>query len=660
MHLTTNEENRPYLVRSTDIALRLQRLVAGWRGAERGQPLTTLHDECRTATGPGGRHLLPVRLLLVKDLDTTTLQAALRTLNGVGHNRPLRFRVTPTGRFDSALVPTGPAGVPCNGWLLTIEAGLAVREQVALYGHAIGHLLLNRESQQMGQLPPLDPRDGFTHTDSLAELRLLESIRHPFDRRVLEAYPVLAELLRVRDEPPAAVEYTLTELRQRLSQAGWPQHLVEAPCVFTAGRVYVSGMAARRGQRLRADALLRYETSLPLALVQTLRPGEAFQDAAQRLTEYARHRLAIPFAYLLDDHGTIHEFDCTAPGEPRCMARTALPERDELWKRWIAVLGLTDTRAQQALCYPYQASGPKPRYYQEATINRAIIAVLQARRGLRQPHILLNLATGTGKTKVAFQIVWKLKRTREIRHILFLTDRDYLLGQAMDNEFAPFGDARDRIQGAARTSRDILFATYQAIAADERRAGLYRDYPYDFFDLVIVDECHRGSAQDDSNWRDILMYFSSAVQVGLTATPLRTDNVQTYAYFDNPVSTYTLCVGINDGFLAPYRVRRVLLRKEEESIAPDVTRPDSGDDETMSAAEAAQETSETLVASTETIAQHLAVYLRQTDPMAKTIVFCVDQDQMRVLRASVPWDASARPVSAPRLLPPPQSFWAPE
>jgi type I restriction enzyme R subunit len=263
-------------------------------------------------------------------------------------------------------------------------------------------------------------------------------------------------------------------------------------------------------------------------------------------------------------------------------------------------IGLTDARAQQVLCYPYQVSGPRPRYYQEAAINRALIAVLQARRGLRQPRILLNLATGTGKTKVAFQIVWKLKRAREIRHVLFLTDRDYLLGQAMDNEFAPFGDARDRIQGAARTSRDILFATYQAIAADERRVGLYRDYPHDFFDLVMVDECHR--ARDDSNWRDILTYFTSAVQVGLTATPRRTDNVHTYAYFGDPVSTYALRAGINDGFLAPYRLRRVLLRKSEDNTAPEVTQPGSEDDELVSVAEAVQETSGTLVASTETIA----------------------------------------------------------
>jgi hypothetical protein len=219
-----------------DIALRVQYLVAGWRGAARGQPLTALHDECRNAVGPGGQHLLPVRLLLVKDLDATTLQATLRTLNGAGRGRPLRFRVAPAGRFDSALVPVGPSGAPGNAWLLTVEAGLALEEQVALYGHAIGHLLLNRESQQMGQLPPLDARDGFTHADSLAELRLLESIRRPLDRRVLETYPILTDLLRTHEEPAVTGERTTTAWRQHLAQAGWRGHLVEAPYVFTEGR----------------------------------------------------------------------------------------------------------------------------------------------------------------------------------------------------------------------------------------------------------------------------------------------------------------------------------------------------------------------------------------------------------------------------------------
>ena len=205
-----------------------------------------------------------------------------------------------------------------------------------------------------------------------------------------------------------------------------------------------------------------------------------------------------------------------------------------------------------------------PRYYQEGAINRAVIAVLQAKRGLHTPRILLTLATGTGKTKIAFQLVWKLKRARAIRNVLYLTDRDWLLSQAMDNDFAPFGDARQRILGEAKTSRDIVFATYQAIADNEARAGLYHDFPRDFFDVIIVDECHRGSAQDDSRWRTILEYFESAVQIGMTATPLSTEAVQTDAYFGKPIYTYSLRTGINDGFLAPYRVRRVLMGEKQE------------------------------------------------------------------------------------------------
>ncbi len=190
--------------------------------------------------------------------------------------------------------------------------------------------------------------------------------------------------------------------------------------------------------------------------------------------------------------------------------------------------------------------------------------MLQARRGRRPPRVLITQATGTGKTKVAFQIVWKLKQVRAIKNVLFITDRDWLLTQAMDNEFAPFRDARARIRGELRTAQDIFFATYQALAGAEGRAALYLRYPRNYFDLVIIDECHRGSADEESNWRTILNYFADAVQIGMTATPLRSDNVDTYNYFGGPLAVYSLRQGINDGFLAPYRVRRVLMRGVDE------------------------------------------------------------------------------------------------
>src|SRR5229473_2580028 len=194
----TEERAGSYPSLTADVTWRLQQLVAGWQGAERNQPLSELHNECLNAAGPGGRHLLPARLLPVEDLDETHLQAALHRLNGKGRGTRLRFHFKSVGRFDSALIPTGHAGEFPDRWLLAIEENLAIREQVALYGHALGHLLLNNEQAKMDRLPALDPRDGYAHRDMLAELRMLETVRQPLDRRVLETYPLLTDLLRVR------------------------------------------------------------------------------------------------------------------------------------------------------------------------------------------------------------------------------------------------------------------------------------------------------------------------------------------------------------------------------------------------------------------------------------------------------------------------------
>lgn len=626
-----------------NLTLRLQHMISNWGGAMRGEPLSLLHSQCLDAAGRGSA-LLPARLLFVSDLDLTGLRTALKKNNGLGRNTTVEFRVAPAGRFDAALVPVGRAGTLPDRFVFVLDSALTLQEQVALYGHAVGHLLLNYQERQMGQRPHLDPRNAFAHADTLAELRLLEAVRQPLDHRVLETFPLLTRLLEPPEESRADFDTATPGLRALLSKAGWSGQYVQMRYQLTDGRVYPS--SSRRGARLYVDALLRASASLPIAIVHVLRATETRDDAIQRLQGYA-HRLAVPFAYLLDGQGTIQEFDWSASRESVSTLLPALPEREALWDRWTQALQITDPHYQRALRYPYRYSGNKrPRYYQEAAINLAVIAVLQALQGLRPPRILLTLATGTGKTQVAFQLLWKLKRERVVRNILFLTDRDFLLTQAMENEFAPFGDGRYRIQGDASTAYDINFATYQGITGPDQ--DRYLSYPPKFFQVIVVDECHRGSAKEASAWRRVLEYFSDAIQIGLTATPLSTETVQTDNYFGAPLYRYSLRMGITDGFLAPYRVRRVLIGQaaeeepltspgEEQSLQTQETVQVSlGDDEfSLVDIPASMETPGTMITYTKPIAEHLAAFLERTDPFAKTIVFCVDQAHAEAMRAAL-------------------------
>lgn len=255
------------------------------------------------------------------------------------------------------------------------------------------------------------------------------------------------------------------------------------------------------------------------------------------------------------------------------------------------------------------------------------------------------MATGTGKTFVAFQICWKLwnarwNRTGEYRRpkVLYLADRNILVDDPKDKTFTAFGDARHKIQyGEAIKSREMYFSTYQSIAKDERRPGLYREYAPDFFDLIIIDECHRGSARDESNWREILEYFKSAYQIGMTATPLRGDNRDTYRYFGNPIYTYSLKQGIDGGFLAPYRVHRVITEYDAAGWRPDQGQLDRYDrvipDEEYHTKDF--ERIVALRARTEAIARHLTNFLKKNDRFGKTIVFCVDQEHSDEMRRAL-------------------------
>jgi type I restriction enzyme, R subunit len=419
-----------------------------------------------------------------------------------------------------------------------------------------------------------------------------------------------------------------------LYAAGWTDEQIREQVSFTPGRIIVSGGTVRRGKRKRVDYLLSYLRDRPLAVVEAKASYRNAADGLQQAKDYAEI-LDLKFAYSTNGPGIIeHDYTTGLDAE-----LGGYPSPEELWRRDCAAKGVDPDNAQLLAPY-YREPGRMPRYYQDISIHRATEEILKGRR-----RVLLTLATGTGKTVVAFQICWRLwstnwNRTGEFRkpRILYLADRNILVDDPKDKDFAPFADARHKIIGGdARQSREIYFSTYQAIAQDEQRPGLYKDFPRDFFDLVIIDECHRGSSKDSGNWRDILEYFQLAVQLGMTATPLRADNRDTYRYFGNPIYTYSLKTGIEDGFLAPYRVHRVITTVDAAGW-----RPSKGDldrygreipDQEFSTKDFERTVS--LRARTETLARHLTAFMERTDPFAKTIVFCVDQEHAEDMRRAL-------------------------
>jgi type I restriction enzyme R subunit len=423
----------------------------------------------------------------------------------------------------------------------------------------------------------------------------------------------------------------------KLYAAGWNDDQISEQKSFTDGRILVVGAKARRRPAKRADYLLRYARDFMVAVVEAKAAYKLPGDGLQQAKDYAAI-LGVKFAYSTNGHGIV-EFDFTT-GKERHL--DAFPKPADLWNRFRASEKIEDEEAASRLLTPSNAAiGKGQRYYQEIAINRVVQSVLQGKK-----RILLTMATGTGKTAVAFQICWKLwnmrwNRVGEHRRpkILYLADRNILIDDPKDKMFTTFGDARWKIEnGEVNKGRELYFAIYQAIAKDENRPGLYKEYAKDFFDLIIIDECHRGSAKDDSNWREILRYFEPAFQLGMTATPLRKDNRDTYRYFGNPVYTYSLRQGIEDGFLAPYRVHRIVTEWDAAGWRPsqgDLDRygraiPDS-EYQTVDFDRAVA-----LKARTAAIARNLTDFImKKTDRFAKTIVFCVDQEHADEMRGAL-------------------------
>ncbi|AND68657.1 DEAD/DEAH box helicase [Dyella thiooxydans] len=421
-----------------------------------------------------------------------------------------------------------------------------------------------------------------------------------------------------------------------LQRAGWENapHGIGGQHPITDGRIVLVGGKPRRGKRRRADYVLYLRRDFPIAVVEAKEVGLPAENGVQQAREYAE-MLGLRFAYATNGRRII-EIDYTTGAE---LEISKYPSPEELWQRLNGEAKLPEPVAH---CWlePYNLiSGKVPRYYQDIAIRRVVEAILRG-----QKRVLVTLATGTGKTCVAFQVCWKLwysrwNRAGEHRRpkILFLADRNILVDDPKDKMFAPFADARHKITSADPSlARDMYFGIYQSLT-NGGSDDLFRQYRPDFFDLIVIDECHRGSARDDSSWRKVLDYFAPAVHFGMTATPLRDESRDSYEYFGNPVYTYSLKQGIDDGFLAPYRVHRVITTADAAGWRPNKDELDRygrpiPDDEYQTKD---FERAVALRARTQAMAKHLTDFLKSTDRFAKTLVFCVDQEHAAEMREAL-------------------------
>lgn len=444
-------------------------------------------------------------------------------------------------------------------------------------------------------------------------------------------------------------------MEKQLCQARWDRDQLVDEYPITEGKILAAGGKPRRGKRLRADYVLEYRPGMPVGVVEVKRTSIDAADGIEQAKRYAK-KLELPVAYATNGVD-IYEIDLDAG---TMVQVDAYPSPDELWARYRRAKGLDDEGVANLLLTPFDHSvknwdnSPKiPRYYQRFAVNKAVEAI-----GRGQDRILLVLATGTGKTLVAYQIVKKLWQARwpegRLPRVLYLADRNILVDQPKDEYFVKgFGEAVHKLgRGVAQLGRHIYFALYQSLDKQGNQTtgdttALFERFPKDFFDLIIVDECHRGSANDNSNWRRILDHFDSAVKIGLTATPISTKDADTYEYFGKPVYEYSLRNGIDDGFLAPYRVRRVNINLDVMGWRPEPGQVDNHGTPIPEREYTQPDFEKILMIKerTEVAAQYLTDLLHETGRTNKTIVFCVDSNhahRMRVALHNLNQDLSGR------------------
>ena len=422
-------------------------------------------------------------------------------------------------------------------------------------------------------------------------------------------------------------------------RAGWPQHQFREEVNLTDGRVMVRGKLAARiknpdakGGPKRADFVLYARPNVPIAVVEAKQARFSVGHGMQQALAYAE-MLDAPFAISSNGDGfLLHDRTGTTQPVERELQLSEFPSLDDLWPLYQQWKGLAAPEAVKLIEQPFHTdgSGREPRYYQRVAINRAVEAIAKG-----QQRVLLVMATGTGKTYTAFQIIWRMWKAKAKKRILFLADRNILVDQTMQQDFAPFGEVMHKVSNREiKKNYEIYLALYQAVTGKEEWKQIYKQFPADFFDLIVVDECHRGSAADDSAWRDVLEYFSSATHLGLTATPKETKEVSNITYFGDPVYTYSLKQGIEDGFLAPYKVIRIATDVDAVGYTPEKGKVDKLGQAVEQRQYNTKDFDRTLVLEKRTrlVASKVWEYLKATDPMAKTIVFCDDQEHAERMR----------------------------
>ncbi|MFA5404451.1 MAG: DEAD/DEAH box helicase family protein, partial [Ignavibacteria bacterium] len=419
-----------------------------------------------------------------------------------------------------------------------------------------------------------------------------------------------------------------------IENSGWKDKFLEE-VYFTAGKIYVRGRLTARGMAKRADYILYHKLNIPVAIIEAKDNKHSIRSGIQQALEYARI-LDIPCVFSSNGDGFLFHDRTAKNGNVESeISLDNFPSPEVLWDKYKKFKGIVSKESERISSqdYFFDGSGRKPRYYQQIAINRTVEAIANG-----QNRILILMATGTGKTYVAFQVAHRLWKAGVKKRILFLADRNALIGQAKRGDFKHFRDKMTVVKHRqVDKAYEVYLSLYQGISGNEEDKNIYKQFSPDFFDLVIIDECHRGSAKDDSAWKEILLYFKNATQIGLTATPKETEEVSNIEYFGDPIYTYSLKQGIDDGFLAPYRVIRVGLNVDLEGWRPEKDKTDKNGNLVDDRIYNLKDYDRNLVIDerTDVVAKKLSEFLKGYDRFAKTIIFCVDIDHAQRMRQAL-------------------------